>query len=111
MVAAESVPGKSDQPAVDLAGPVGAQGFVVAYEHVYFVVPQPDLRLVPASRERWFRNVLLRHFDDGGQLAMIYGEVFATLTGQRLRVRSRSRPGPAWARVSGALGGCGGRTR
>jgi hypothetical protein len=56
-----------------------------AYDHIYFVVPQPDPRRIPIAREPWFADVALRNLSDAAQLALTYGEVFATLTGQRLR--------------------------
>ncbi|GAA3243196.1 vWA domain-containing protein [Actinocorallia longicatena] len=55
-----------------------------AYDHVSFVIPQPDARRIPIARERWFADIALRHLSDAPRLAVTYGEVFAALTGQRL---------------------------
>ncbi|WP_344474304.1 vWA domain-containing protein [Nonomuraea monospora] len=56
------------------------------YQDVHLVVPESADRLTTRSH-RWHRRATLWRFRDADQLGLIYGTVFATMTGQRLEGR------------------------
>jgi hypothetical protein len=55
-----------------------------AYQHVHLVVPEPEGVLVPPGP---LRRAAVHRFTDADQLGLIYGAVFAAMTGQRLERR------------------------
>lgn len=54
------------------------------YQHIHLVVPASARR---RDHRRWFRRAATHHFATADQLGLIYGAVFAALTGQRLESR------------------------
>jgi hypothetical protein len=54
------------------------------HQHIHLVVPKAAGRM---DRHRWFHQATVHHFQDADQLGLIYGTVFAAMTGQRLEGR------------------------
>ncbi|WP_329519157.1 hypothetical protein [Spirillospora sp. NBC_01491] len=58
---------------------------------VHLVVPRSTRRRLPLKGHDWADRATVWRFRDADQLGLIYGEVFAAMTGQRLEIR---RPHP-----------------
>jgi hypothetical protein len=54
------------------------------YQHIHLVVPESAGGM---DHRHWFHHATVHHFETADQLGLIYGAVFAGLTGQRLESR------------------------